>query len=269
MWASWCEENNINPMDLLPVNVAAFLSSHHNVRATRQRQLSALRQLAQMLTILSPGDKTRAIYEALKKLKIPDANLNDFERERRALNTEEVKKILAVFSKSTLLEKRNRAIVAILFGAGIRRSDCASLQWQDINFDTRVITLRHSKRNKRYQAAILLDQAIVALRRWQSDLEGNRVYIFCKVVNGRLGADKPINSQTVYRCIEHVEKLTGITLTPHTARRTLITDLLNNDAPPQEAQAQAGHASPITTIGIYGRPVEAAKRHQKLKLTYG
>ena len=71
LWRAWCVQEGATPLDLRPARVLGFIGAQNATKATRQRQLSALRKLAQMLYILSPSDVTRQIVEALKVVKAP------------------------------------------------------------------------------------------------------------------------------------------------------------------------------------------------------
>ncbi len=64
LWRAWCLVQQIDPFDLRPANVLAFLGAQSVVKSTRQRQLSALRKLAQMLYILAPSEATRCVVKA-------------------------------------------------------------------------------------------------------------------------------------------------------------------------------------------------------------
>src|SRR5438105_3224240 len=50
-WCEWCRDQQIDPFNLRPAHVLAFLVAQPVAKSTRQRQLSALRKLAQMLYI--------------------------------------------------------------------------------------------------------------------------------------------------------------------------------------------------------------------------
>ncbi len=71
LWRGWCLVQQLDPFDLRPANVLAFLGAHSVAKSTRQRQLSALRKLAQMLYILHPTEDTRRVAEALTLIKVP------------------------------------------------------------------------------------------------------------------------------------------------------------------------------------------------------
>jgi hypothetical protein len=61
-----------------------------------QRQLSALRKLAQMTFILTPTDETRRLYEALKVMKASVSENRGKERQRWALAPSQADKLLRV-----------------------------------------------------------------------------------------------------------------------------------------------------------------------------
>src|SRR5690606_19547448 len=88
LWRDWCGANGANSLDLRPALVSTFLTSSNATKTTKQRQLSALRKLAQMIYVLNPNETTRQNVEALKMIKAPAAN-GGIERIKRALSPSE------------------------------------------------------------------------------------------------------------------------------------------------------------------------------------
>ena len=108
LWRAWClanpgsHQNGAAPLDLRPARVLGFIGAQNATKATRQRQLSALRKLAQMLYILRhPNDQTRQIVEALKVVKAPSGGESGTERTKKALAPSEADKVLRVWEKGT------------------------------------------------------------------------------------------------------------------------------------------------------------------------
>ena len=67
-WARWAATNTLSPFALTPANVAAFLEGQDATKSTKQRQLSALRKLVEMLSILDyTNPEWSALHMALKK----------------------------------------------------------------------------------------------------------------------------------------------------------------------------------------------------------
>lgn len=81
--------------------------------------LSVMFTAAERWEMFEGKNPTRGVRIGKKKLK----------REKRLLTAEQVQAILAA------LEARERFIVTILFGLGLRVSECLGLKWKDIDFD--------------------------------------------------------------------------------------------------------------------------------------
>lgn len=270
-WAAWCGRNSHNPVQTTPAAVMAFLADAPTTKATRQRQLSAIRKLAQMAYILQPGEDTRRMFEALKLIKAPaPVDTSTKERAKRALAPSEADKLLRAWADRTDQHKRNRALIAVLLLSGLRRAEAAALMWSDIDFDNGVLTVRHDKGDKAREVPLAGEYALGALRSWQMCQPTGRQYVFCSVEKGgRIGdLDQPITGTDVYRIVKATEAATGISFKPHDCRRTLITEALSTGTPIQTVQAIAGHARGETTLK-YAEKVDARRARKELKLRYG
>ena len=268
-WTVWCVENNVDPFDLRPAHVVAFLASANITKATRQRQLSALRKLAQMLYILDPSDDNRRYVEALKLTKAPAPQDNGKERTRKALTPAEADWMLRVWNGSGTIDRRNRALVAVLLLGGIRRSEAAGLRWQDIDFENGVLYVRHGKGDKARDVPLAGDYALEALRDWQPTQPSGYEWVFTPVnKGGNVGKDKPITGTDIYRTWVATAERAGIDCKPHDARRTFITEALATGTPLATVQAAAGHANGETTLR-YAQAVDARKARKELRLRYG
>jgi integrase len=248
--------------------VLAFIAEQDTTKATRQRQLSALRKLAQMLYVLSPSDQTRQIVEALRMVKAPVGD-GGHQHERRALSPAEADKVLRVWNDNKPVHQRNRALIAVLALGALRRAEAAALRWRDVDFDNGVITVRHGKGDKAREVPLAGDLALQALRQWQMHQPGERTFVFCAVGKGdKVSADKPITGTDVYRIVKATEKLAGVAFAPHDLRRTFITEALATGTPLATVQAAAGHAQGATTLR-YAQAVDARRARRELKLRYG
>lgn len=277
-WADHCTRTGLHPLALSPDNVRAFLGAHDSTKATRQRQLSALRKLAAKAhtaaLLLAPDAAPRfeAIRNLLHDMKAPapaQPVQDALERSKKALSPAEADKLLRCWSDHTDRDIRNRALVALLLMTGIRRSEAATLRWSDIDFENGVLKIRHGKGDKARQVAIAGDKALAALRDWQMRHTDRREYVFCPVKrNGAAGADRPLSGTDVYRIITATSAAAGVEARPHDARRTFITEALQTGAPLAEVQAQAGHSRAETTLD-YAQTTSARARRKALRLRYG
>lgn len=267
-WGDYAHNAGHSPLDLRPVNVLAFIDAQNTSKATRQRQLSALRKLAQMGYILTGTDEARRLYEALQVVKAPTGKGGQ-ERSRKALTPSEADKLFRVWTDDTPLHRRNHALIALLALGGIRRSEAAMLRWRDVDFTNGVITIAHGKGDKRREVPLAGDLALDALRQWQITQDAGRAWVFCSIrKNGILGVDKPITGTDVYRTVEATVAASGIDFKPHDLRRTFITEALATGTPLATVQAIAGHAQGSTTL-TYAQAVNAREARKALKLRYG
>jgi len=278
-WASWAADNGLGALDLLPGNVALFLTAAPTSKATRQRQLSALRRLAQkahtlaLLTDPEVARKFEALRALLADVKAP-APVEPVEaRDGVALAARDANKLLRVWAAldraPTLADMRNRALVALLLATGLRRSEAAGLRWAQVDFDNGVIVGLVGKGDKRRDVAIVGDFALEALADWQLAQPGGYAHVFTPLERGnRPGADRPLSGTDIYRIMQATATAAGVAFKPHDLRRTFITEALANGTPVQQVQAQAGHARGDTTLS-YARAIDARRARKTIKLGYG
>jgi integrase/recombinase XerD len=272
-WLQWTAASTLSPFDLTPRNVSAFLDSQAATKSTKQRQLSALRKLVEMLSILDYTDPAwSALHAALKKLKVQHTG-GGTERSKRALTPAQADKVLRAWDGDTLQAIRNRALMAVLFLAGLRRSEAVALRWADVDLTEGVLTVRHGKGDKAREVPLLGDFALEALERWkaaQSSVAGERQYVFCPLKKSRnvIGEDRPMPNTDVYRVVKATEQRTGIVFAPHDARRTLLTEYIDQTGDVPGAQRIAGHANEATTLR-YAQAASARELRRKAKLRYG
>ncbi|MDX1995685.1 MAG: site-specific integrase [bacterium] len=273
LWAAWCCVNQADPLDLRPASVRDFLASRQTTKATRQRQLSALRKLARVLALDYTHPEYKAIHDALLLLKAPTDNLSIRERTRRALAPSAVWKVLNHWQGESLVAIRNRALFAVLFYTGIRRAELIALRWSEIDIEAGVIQVRHGKGDKAREVAVVGDEAVNALEQWQAAQTAaagaGRVYVFCALAKGgKLAADQPMTARAINKLTDETAAATGVDFKPHDARRTLATDLLARGYSTADVQAQLGHANASTTIQGYGIAADARKRRARFETSY-
>ncbi len=271
-WQAWCSDQELDPLDLSPRHVLAFLASAETTKATRQRQLSALRKLAQMRFILTPGDdEARRLHEALKVIKAPamsDQGKSQ-ERAKKALSPAEADKLLRQWDGDTPQQKRNRALVAVLLLSGLRRAEAAALVWDDVDFEHGVLTIRHGKRDKARSAPLAGEFALEALQTWHEAQPEGYAFVFTPVTRGgQCSADRALTGTDVYRIWAATCAQAGIDAKPHDARRTFITEALTTGTPISTVQQVVGHERGDTTLR-YAQTVDARRAKKELKLRYG
>lgn len=158
---------------------------------------------------------------------------------------------------------RNRALLGVLFYAGLRRSEAVALKWSDIDLDGGFITVRHGKGDKERIVPLNSENPVDLLKQWRAIIP-DYTYVFVAVTKGgkSIGPDAPISTETVRRiCIQSGD------FKPHDARRTFITNLISAGTPISGAQAAAGHARGDTTL-LYAIIKDANDLKAMMKLPY-
>lgn len=270
-WVEWARAAGVDTLAFTPAHVIDFLKSQNISKATQARQLSAVRRLAAMAAALHGGDFER-LERALRLVKAPGVNAagerSGRERRGKALAAHEVYALLNVW-KVGRAGVRNHALIALLVYTGIRRAEAAALQWGDIDFEARIVHIRHGKGDKARAAAILSDAAVDALRELRAAQPEGRKYVFTPLRRGGVwGDDKPITGTDVYRIIVETARRAGVEFKPHDLRRTLITSALRAGSSLADVQMQAGHARGETTLR-YAKAVDVEELHQRINLSFG
>lgn len=261
-WLAFCQQTDHAPDTLNAAHVIDFLESEPLARRTRQARLTHLRRLAQALhTSAIENPAYRQHYEQLKLLSLPkDSTLT---RERKALQPDEVFSALMYWPTDTPLGLRNRALLGVLFYAGLRRSEAVMLRWADVDFHAGLVTVRRGKGGRERTIPFASRKALGLLDQWRACVP-DCGWVFVPVVKGgkRVGRDTPISAETVRRVC-----LASGDFRPHDARRTLLTNLLTSGTSLPDAQFIAGHARGETTMQ-YAVVRDAEEVKGRVKLNY-
>jgi site-specific recombinase XerD len=140
--------------------------------------------------------------------------------------------------------ERDAAILELFYSTGIRISELASLNVEDVDVYTE--TLRVLGKGRKERICPVGGPAIRALQRYQSRLGVYSGPLFRSKVGGRM------TTQGINNVVEKYWKLSGlpIQVTPHKFRHSFATHLLNNGADLRSVQTLLGHAS-LSTTQIY------------------
>jgi integrase len=152
---------------------------------------------------------------------------------------------------------RDAALLAVLFGCGLRRSEAVALDLADVDPDGR-LRVRVGKGRKEREL-YLANGSLAAVRRWL-EVRGNQAgALFVRIGKGDRLTSERLTTQAARYILADRGVGAGVTLRPHDARRTFITALLDNGVDVLTVQRLAGHANPATT-SRYDRRGDEAKR---------
>ena len=166
----------------------------------------------------------------------------------KALSIEEVGRLLQAPVGDGPLPLRDRAMLELLYGAGLRISELTSADVDDLDRVDRLIRVRGKGDKERVVPYGELADA--ALDRWlvsgRPQLAGGTPALFLNARGGRL------SRQGVWKLLRsHADRVElRDDVSPHTLRHSFATHLLDGGADVRAVQELLGHAS-VTTTQIY------------------
>lgn len=169
---------------------------------------------------------------------------------------------------------RDKAILAVLSRAGLRRSEAVALDVSDYrpapagNGDVATLTVRSGKGEKDRRVP-LANGALEAVEGWLQVRGREDGPLFCRIRRGgHVKPEKRLTSQGLYHILQKRQEEADVEpFTPHDLRRSFISDLLEYGNDLAVAQHLAGHADPATT-SRYDRRGEEAKRKAAATLPF-
>jgi site-specific recombinase XerD len=152
----------------------------------------------------------------LPKFKAPKRKVKDI------LSYAEVEELLKKPKTNTIMGLRDRAILTLLYGTGIRATECASVTDADIDFEAK--TIRVVGKGGHQRAVPLNDTVMQALLNYKAargQQESNKPFFRTRKKRGTTRG-------TIYERVRRFSRLAkiGKKVTPHVLRHTFATHLL-------------------------------------------
>ncbi len=202
------------------------------------------------LKYLAKRDVTTLAAEKIEIGRVPDRQV-DF------LEYDEVERLLAAPTKDDIRARRDRALLALLFSAGLRVSELTGLDRDQVNLAKDEFSVRG--KGSKLRIVFLSPSAKEAIQRYLEQRTDIDPALF--IAHPKKGLVNKKNAQretlrltprTIARLVKYYAKKAGLVkdVHPHTLRHSFATDLLRNGADIRSVQAMLGHAS-ITTTQIY------------------
>lgn len=166
------------------------------------------------------------------------------------LSLEEIELLLSVIDLSTKEGQRNRAILEVLYGCGLRISELTKLRFSDLFFDEGFIKVEG--KGSKQRLVPISHTAINEIQKYliyRSQIEVKKGYENALFLSNR---GTPISRIMVFHFIKQYAMEVGIkkTISPHTFRHSFATHLLEGGANIRAIQLMLGHEK-ITTTEIY------------------
>ena len=167
------------------------------------------------------------------------------------LSLEEIEKLISATDENTDLAKRNRCMIEVLYGCGLRVSELTELQISNINFKENYLKIQGKGDKVRFVP--LADYTADFIKNYINNIRSkqkiNPKHSDILFLNSR---GTQISRQMVFLIIKEIVRKAGIqkNISPHTFRHSFATHLLQNGADLRFIQEMLGHSS-ITTTEIY------------------
>jgi integrase/recombinase XerC len=219
----------------------AYLAESSYSPATMARKIATLRSFYKWLERNSCIDSNpmTLIRTPRQKKRLP-----------KAIDVEQVEKLLSAPNDKTLLGARDRAILETLYSTGIRVSELVGINFGDIDETGQAIVIRGKGRKERIVP--LGTHAMTAVSHYLGIMETNNVPnkstdpLFINKHTTRL------STRSVRRKVSKYLDQVGLdpAISPHTLRHSFATHLLDNGADLRSVQELLGHQS-LSTTQIY------------------
>lgn len=185
----------------------------------------------------------------------------------RALNDNEMRALFAVCAADpTPAGQRDAAMLAVMHGSGLRRSEVVALDLADYDADEQSLFVRDGKGGKD-RIAYLNGGSQSALDAWVSWRGRAAGPLFQPLTRSHRAAGRRMTAAAVYKVLQERADRAGVrAFSPHDLRRTCISNLLDAGVDMATVQQLAGHAS-VTTTARYDRRGERAKRRAAAQVT--
>ncbi|MDR2625298.1 MAG: site-specific tyrosine recombinase XerD [Zoogloeaceae bacterium] len=225
-------------------DLAAFLAHVSTSRraSTQSRYLSSLRRFYRWQ--LRRGGLAHDPSERLAP-PVPTGRLP------KTLTETQVERLLDAPDPETPKGLRDRAMLEILYAAGLRVSELVTLKLHAVSFDQGV--LRVMGKGSKERLTPIGEEAIAWLRRYLA--EGRPALLRARLSDALFVTARaaPMTRQMFWTLIKTYAQKTGIAphlISPHVLRHAFATHLLNHGADLRVVQMLLGHAD-ITTTQIY------------------
>jgi integrase/recombinase XerD len=249
-FVSWLEERGVAVGDVVEADVAAYvahLRQDGRAPSTVKRSLVSVRSYYrfQALEGGAEGDPAADVEVPRVPRGVP-----------KALSEEEVSTLIAAVAGDEALDRRDRAILEVLYGTGVRISELVGLSLGDVDLESRL--MRAFGKGSKERIVPVGRFAAEALGAWlgpggRERLEpdrwarrGDQEAVFLNTRGGRL------SRQGAWGIVRRYGDRVGLgdRLTPHVLRHSCATHMLDHGADIRAVQELLGHAS-ISTTQLY------------------
>lgn len=169
------------------------------------------------------------------------------------LDSSEVDRLLEAPDALDIKTLRDKAILELLFSAGLRVSELISLNRDQVNLERQEFSVKG--KGDKIRIVFISDTAKQAIGNYLNKRLDIDPALFIRFSNKKISENaktKRLTTRSIQRIVKFYSAKAGIVkdVHPHTLRHSFATDLLSNGADIRSVQTMLGHSS-ITTTQIY------------------
>lgn len=245
LFKSYLKSNSINisPLECDSETIKRYLYSELSTKKTRSmaRGISALKSYYNYL-----------VFENLIKMSpLSDIDTPKLEKKLPEVLTEnEILKIINSIDDNHPFSIRNRAIIEVLYGTGIRVSELIDIKLSNIFFEEKILKVKGKGDKERFVP--IGNVASNSIKIYLEERINNKIepkYSDVLFLN-RYG--RQLTRAMIFKIIKDLCEISGIEkkISPHTLRHSFATHMLKNGADLRSIQLILGHEN-INTTEIY------------------
>ena len=239
-WYYYCKKNKIQPQNLSSDNIARFLTKQSidgKSKSTIQRYAAVLNSFTKFL-----------VYDGfLNKQPVLDPLPKKNDTVPQIMTEGEIQRLVNVCMDGTLLGARDRTVIELAYGVGMRASELCNVKLKDIDADRGLIFVR-GKGNKERAIPYVGGVKQIVERYIKNDRPQLNKLNLDWLFLSRTG--KQLRREFLWQILQRRGRVANISpsrLYPHILRHTFATHLLRNGMNQRVLQEILGHTSILTT----------------------
>lgn len=216
--------------------------------ASVNQRLSAIRKLAQEAA--DNGALSPALANGIKAVKgVRQAG----QRAGNWLTRDQAQRLLDAPDATTLKGLRDRALLAVLLGCGLRREEAANLTLDHVQQrDGRWVIVDLVGKRQRVRTVPMPSWCKAAIDAWTQAAGITSGKVFRPVNKAGLVRGDKVTAQAIWKTVAGYAEALGLTVAPHDLRRTFAKLAHKGGAGLDQIQLSLGHASIQTTERYLG-----------------
>jgi site-specific recombinase XerD len=245
---------------------AAQLHEAGMAASSVNQRLSAIRKLA-----LEAADNGALDPQVANGIRAVKGARSEGRRTGNWLTREEAQAWLGAPDKRMMKGRRDRALLAVLIGCGLRRSEAAGLTFEHVQQrDARWVLVDLIGKRDKVRSVPMPNWAKAAIDEWSNASGNSEGLVFRAVNKGDRVTGDGITPQAIYNIIvRYAEELQKKGVAPHDLRRTFAKLAHKGGAAIDQIQLSLGHESIQTTedyLGVEQDLTDAPCDHLGLRL---